>query len=276
MATILARLAQAPALLRIAVFFSTLLAIWLPVVAILSTALSDSNAISIASMALLFAQFVSLIVLWGKVVDRKFLLRQYGLVRSSQNLLDLIQGLGLGAVSVLMLFGLQGVVGWAVWMPFRLFHIRVVSEGLLIGIGVGLAEELLFRGYLLGELERTYAPRVALWGSSLVFAVLHFIRPLDEVFRTLPQFPGLVLLGLLLVWGKRSHNGRLGFPIGVHAGLVFGYYIINVGQMIQFTGVVPDWVSGIDQNPLSGVVGLIFLSGLAFWIRSKCALKPSS
>ncbi len=262
-------LARASAPLRIAVFFSMLLMAWLPVVAILMRAIPDSNTANIVSMALLFGQFLGLVVLWGWLVDQKFLLRHYGLSYSSQNFLELVQGIGIGAISLGMLFGFQGLAGWVVWVLPNLSLVRVVLEGLLIGIGVGLAEELLFRGYLLNELERSYSPRIALWGDSVIFAVLHFIRPVDMLLKTLPQFPGLVLLGLILVWAKRSHRGRLGFPIGLHSGLVVGYYIVNVGQLVQCMHVVPDWVSGIDQNPLSGVTGLVFLSGLALWVKNR-------
>jgi hypothetical protein len=120
--------------------------------------------------------------------------------------------------------------------------------------------------------------------------VLHFIKPLPEVIRTFPQFPGLVLLGLALVWAKRStrrqlrltgvqHQGRLGLPIGLHAGLVWGYYMIHVGQLARYSGQVPQWLTGIDQNPLAGGAGLVFLMLLAAYMRWRShtmSLKHSS
>jgi hypothetical protein len=59
----------------------------------------------------------------------------------------------------------------------------------------------------------------------------------------------------------------LGLPIGLHGGLVWGYYIISVGGKVQYSGRVPDLVLGIDQNPLAGLTGLIFLSAIAILIR---------
>jgi membrane protease YdiL (CAAX protease family) len=59
-----------------------------------------------------------------------------------------------------------------------------------------------------------------------------------------------------------SEGDRLGIPIGLHAGLVWGYYIVNVGQLIEYSNQVPVWVTGIDGNPIAGVMGLLFLSGL--------------
>ena len=87
------------------------------------------------------------------------------------------------------------------------------------------------------------------------------------MIRTGAQFPGLLLLGLNLVWAKGSTRGRLGFPIGLHGGLVWGYYIVNVGQLIGYEQHVPSWVTGIDGNPLAGLVGLISLGAIAVFLR---------
>ncbi|MEO1404782.1 MAG: CPBP family intramembrane glutamate endopeptidase, partial [Cyanobacteria bacterium J06635_1] len=62
-------------------------------------------------------------------------------------------------------------------------------------------------------------------------------------------------------WQRNRTN--LGLPIGLHAGLVWGYYLANVGDLTQLTGRVPAWVTGIDGNPLAGLVGLTMLSRLA-------------
>ncbi|MFM7427538.1 MAG: lysostaphin resistance A-like protein, partial [Elainella sp.] len=206
----------------------------------------------------------------------------YGLVWNRTNGRECLIGLGLGLTSLLLPFVLQGLVGWIGWQsPQAVQFGRVLLEGLGVGLGVGLAEELVFRGWILDELERDYGPSVALGASSLLFAVLHFLRPLPEVIRSFPQFPGLVLLGLILVWMKRSTRsqrrtsvslitqpGRLGLPIGFHAGLVWGYYLIQVGKLTAPTGRVPAWVTGIDGNPLAGAMGLVLLCGLAvYWRR---------
>jgi LPXTG-motif cell wall-anchored protein len=65
----------------------------------------------------------------------------------------------------------------------------------------------------------------------------------------------------------------LGKSIGLHAGLIWAYYILNVGQLIKYTGTVPDWLTGIDKNPLAGVMGLLFLTILAIWIRKKAVVS---
>jgi hypothetical protein len=57
--------------------------------------------------------------------------------------------------------------------------------------------------------------------------------------------------------------------MGLHAGLVGGYYIVNVGQLMQYSGQVPEWVTGIDGNPLAGLMGLGFLSLLAIAMKRR-------
>ena len=49
-----------------------------------------------------------------------------------------------GIVGVALLYGLQLLLGWAVWVPPDSAVGRYVFEGLLVGFGVGLAEELIF------------------------------------------------------------------------------------------------------------------------------------
>lgn len=254
-------------------FVLVLLVIWLPLAGVIRLLITDANTVSILAMALLFGEFLGLVQLWGRKVYRHpSLLKKYGFTLSRKNGLEFLQGLGFGLLSLLCLFGFQSLLGWVVWQPAQEFF-RFTLEGLLVAVGVGLAEELVFRGWLLDELQRDYRLTTSLWSSSIIFALLHFLKPLGEVWRTAPQFVGLVLLGLILVWAKRSHRGRLGFPIGFHAGLVWSYYIVNVGQMVRYTRQVPTWVTGIDQNPLAGLVGLAFLGGVAWimWWRSRSA-----
>lgn len=226
-------------------------------------------------MLLLYGEFILLVRFWGKHVYREpQLLRHYGLERTWRNVRELLIGLGTGIITVLSLFGLEGWLGWLVWQQPAAVLPQVILEGLIVALGIGFAEELLFRGWLLDELQRDYQPRVALWVDALIYAALHFIKPLTEILRTLPGFPALLLLGLTFVWAKRSNRSRLGLPIGLHSGLVWGYYIINVGQVVGYSGQVPDWITGVDHNPLAGVMGLLFLGLIAFWVRRRLQVDP--
>lgn len=240
-----------------------LVLLWVPLAAPIYWLVSDANLVSLLTMPLLYGEFLLLVQLWGKYVYRQpQLLKSYGLERTGRNGRDILTGLGIGLLLTLCLFILEGQLGWLRWQHPAIFLPKLIFEGLLVGLGIGFAEELLFRGWLLDELQRDYLPSVALWINALLYAVLHFIKPLPEILRTLPGFPALMLLGLAMVWAKRSRQNRLGFPIGLHAGLVWGYYLINVGQFVQYTGGVPDWITGIDSNPS------LAQWECCFWVRS--------
>lgn len=266
-------LAHYPAPIRIAAFLLTLLLLWLPIALPIYWWVKDSNLVSILTIIILYAEFILLVRVWGRRVYRQpDLLWSYGLERSRRIGLEWLVGLALGCVSVLALFVTQSAFGWLTWqLPSGAF-LQVAIEGLLVALGIGFAEELFFRGWLLNELQRDYASPVALWVNATIFALVHGLKP---------QFPALVLLAVTLIWAKRScadssgmqpfsgawrqpvRRDRLGLPMGLHAGLVWGYYMLNVGQLIRYAPQAPAWLSGVDRNPLAGAIGFLFMGALA-------------
>ncbi len=267
------KLAHFPFALRLGVFLATLAVLWLPYVAIVYQLIDDANTISLLVMPVLFLEFFGLVYSWGRrVYQVPQIFQSYGLERSRPFVRDLLQGLGTGVTSLVSLFLVQTALGWVGWQAPSDGLLLTVLEGLLVALGFGLAEETIFRGWLLDELQRDYSPAVALWGSALAFAGLHFIRPPDEILNTFPQFGGLLLLGLTLVWAKRA-TGRLGWSVGLHAGLVWSYYVVNVGQLVRHTGAVPEWVTGIGNNPLAGALGIGFMGGLALWMWRRSRIE---
>lgn len=266
----------------------SLLVLWSPIAIPLYTLAGNRNWVSIVTLVALYTEFIILVRYWGKYIyHQPQLLQRYGLEGSQRNVRELFQGMGLGVCSLFILFGIQASFGWLVWDTSQIIQSiqtapQFILEGLAVGLGIGFAEELLFRGWFMDELRRDYSTQKTVWVSSIVFAILHFIKPLEEIYRTILQFPGLVLLGLTLAWGKLSTptsttpNGRLGLPIGFHGGLVWAYYLINVGQWINVSGTVPQWVTGIDNNPLAGIMGLLFLTAIALWMRQRISMKKST
>lgn len=266
---IVSKVTRFPAPLRIIVLLLLIGLVWFPFALPLFLGISDPNQRTIVTMGFLFVVFLVMIQLWGKkVYQQENLIKYYGLVGSRQNGQEWLIGLGSGVLLTLTLFIVEGLFGWLNWEHSSELS-RMILEGFLSGIGVGFAEELVFRGWLLDEFERDYHPSIALGINSLLFAILHFIKPLDVILQTWPQFPGLFLLALILILTKRICQNRLGFPMGFHGGLVWGYYLINVGNLVEYSGRAPDWITGVNGNPLAGVMGVGFLSLILFFLQSK-------
>lgn len=262
-------LAKKTAPVRVVGFLLTLVLFWLPFAIPIYTLVKDTNLQSLLSLPLLYIEFLFLLNFWAKNTENpaKFW-QKYGLIGSRKNGLELISGLFIGAINTLLLFTLQGLLGWLTWQNNPDLG-KVILEGILVALPLGFAEELLFRGWLLDELERDYQSPFPLVIDSLIFATVHFIKPLAEIIRNLPGFPGLFVLALALIWAKKGSEGRLGLSIGLHAGLVWGYYMINVGKLVTYSGQVPDWITGVDKNPLAGIMGLFLLANLALLIKKR-------
>jgi len=82
-----------------------------------------------------------------------------------------------------------------------------IALGIATIILAPIAEETLFRGVLYPAIKQYGFPRAALWGTSALFALIHF-----NVAIFLP----LLLLALLLVWLYEKTDNLLA-PIAAHA-----------------------------------------------------------
>ena len=262
-----------PAPGRMFSFLLVLILLWLPGLTLIYLVMGSTqnledpgtkNLLSILTMGLLAIEFIALLPWWGrKVYQHPNLYSRYGLVFTRQNGLLLLKGLAIGSCFTFALFITQGLLGWLTWQSPRSPILQLLLEGSATALGTALAEELFFRGWMLDELDRDYSPTIALITDAGLFASLHFIKPISVMLASLPQFPGLWLLSTVLVIAKRQHRNLLGMSIGLHAGMVWAYYVINVGNMVKYSGRVSDWITGINGNPLSGLLGLIFLGILA-------------
>jgi uncharacterized protein len=252
---------------RLGLFLGTLLSIWLPIA--IPAYLTWGDPVATGLAILLYCEFIALIWWWGRHIEQKARpYTYYGLVFSWQNWQECSIGIGLGVTSLGLLMLLEAGLGWLSWQSGADWQ-GAIFPGLLTGMGVGFAEELLFRGWLLTELEKDYGNGRSLVFSSSIFALLHLnFAKLGESFSVMGvQLPGLLLLGMDLVWARRSQCGRLGLAIGLHGGLVWAYYVVNTTKLLVPTQAVPEWVTGIGGNPIAGVMGILFLVAIAFTLR---------
>ena len=143
---------------------------------------------------------------------------------------------------------------------------EILLNALLLIIGVGFAEELVFRGWLLEELKNQYGFKKALIFQALLFSIVHigFDMPFWQMISILF---GLFLLGILLSIMRIQDNNSLWGCAGLHGGLVGIWFLINHG-LIEISKDAPMWLVGpgnINTNPLGGMYGISLLLVLLFF-----------
>jgi membrane protease YdiL (CAAX protease family) len=167
-----------------------------------------------------------------------------------------------GVVVLLLLLGQarwSGRLGWG-----------EALNALALLLGVGFAEELLFRGWLWGELELQLGPRRALPLQALIFTALHPWHQLPS-HAAIGLFGGVFLLGLALALQRRADGGPLWGAVGLHGGLVGGWFALQSG-LLELAPRLPEWLGGSGgpgaPNPLGGVPGWLGL-GLLLLLRRR-------
>lgn len=209
----------------------------------------------LASLYLLIPLILTLIL---TLEDRSWSI--YGLTVNAQFFGHLVIGWLLGVIPLGGLFFFQGLLGWLQLSPQRQTQLRPILLTLLInfllGFWVSTTEEVIFRGFLQTTLQESFPILSAAIIGSVIFALTHLIWEFRE---TLPQLPGLCLMGMVLVFARIVNHGSLALAIGLHGGWIWAIASLDTLQWIQYTGSVPPWVTGIAGKPLAGIVGFVLL-----------------
>ena len=174
-------------------------------------------------------------------------------IRFGRAHIRLFQGLAAGLAIVAVIEAGLLLLGIHDLDEERLFSLGQLSllllKGLITGLLVGIVEELMFRGALLGGLSRQTNQAVALVTVSLVYAAVHYLKfrdlPADAAinwytgvamlppallqFADPTRYDGMItlfFLGLLLGL-VRLLTGNLLLCIGIHAGVITGEKLVR-------------------------------------------------
>jgi hypothetical protein len=174
-------------------------------------------------------------------------------------------GLILAAIGLTAVFGGECLLGWANWRSENGDRLKAICLPLLLlGLWIGGTEELVFRGWLQTTLQVDYSSVVAAAIASVIFALSHLLWERQE---TIPQLPGLWLMGMVLVLARWIDSGNLGLAWGLHAGWIWGLSSLDAAELISYPDKSPKWFTGWANKPLAGMAGAICLlltGGLLF------------
>jgi len=216
---------------------------------------------AVAALPALLALLVSLPLRVKNLWKEKQAWISLGVVAPSRK--DVFKALLRGFIKavLLLLVLLIGLffAGQIKWQPQ--ISAGLLLNGIALGVGVGFAEELLFRGWLLGELEFRFASKA--WGKSLALVLQALVFSLAHTRFNLPLaslcglLGGLTLLGLALGLQRRADAGLIWGAVALHGGLVGGWFVLNQGLIGQQEG-----------NPIGSWLAWIPLL-LLIWVRRR-------
>ncbi|MBO8243231.1 CPBP family intramembrane metalloprotease [Prochlorococcus marinus XMU1411] len=151
------------------------------------------------------------------------------------------------------------------------FSPSILLNSILLGFGVGFAEEIIFRGWLLEELKFEYGTKISIALQAIVFSFVHNLS--NEILGDIIGLRlGFILFGIFLSLVKIRDKGSLWNCIGIHGGLVGIWFLMNHG-LIEFKENTPSFLAGpFSQNipnPIGSFIAILILLFLCIFYAIK-------
>ena len=255
--------------LNVITFFGSWAILWLPIAFVISRLINwqpNQPLIPRQKIILLLSlyAFVPLVLGW-KIKAENLLLADLGLSLDSYILASILLGLTVSVISLAIVFSFESALNFVSWQRENIKSLLpLLLPILILSLLISLSEELVFRGYVYSTLSTNGSYWLAATFSSLIFALLHLLW---ERRATVPQIPGLWLMGMILVGARLINNNDIYLAVGLHAGWIWGLTCIDSAQLLTYSHQ-NHWLTGINQQPLAGVAGILCLAatGCALWL----------
>ncbi|MGR8929266.1 MAG: CPBP family intramembrane glutamic endopeptidase [Gammaproteobacteria bacterium] len=203
-------------------------------------------------------------------------------------------GLSLALVTLIPVILIEYALEVLVWDEGRQWSVGNllgrIGLGLLLSLLIGLGEEFLFRGLLLGSLRRRFSVAAAVGISAFYYAALHFLKSytqipfeeqtlasgfmlMAEAFtnwanpRTFSALLALFVVGVFLAVIRIRVPQSLGLCMGCHAGWVWQIKLskdfYNVNQHSDYLYLINSAYDGV----IGPMVAIWLTVALFVWLR---------
>jgi len=229
----------------------------------------SSNSLSIIGTSITFILFLGILPTWGKIrwkTNDLWLSLGLDFKNKSTALKNFFRGFIFSIFLLIILFIFFLLCGWI----DRIEYVRLneILNALLLIFSIVLAEEIIFRGWLMEEMVLLYGFRRGLIFQSAIFSFAHYRADIGFL-ALIPFFTGLFLFGIVLTLRRIFDKGSLWGCVGIHGGLVGLWYLFDSG-MVSFSTNTPYFLLGPSRNmvnPIGSVVGIIILLITIFFQR---------
>ena len=224
--------------------------------------------ISLLGTILTFILFIFSLKSWSIIRwNKNKILNSLGLFNPilNQEIIKIFKGLLISLILVFLTFSLLFFGGYVT--DVNDFNFGKLINAIFLGLFVGFAEELIFRGWLMNEFQYLFGARKGLFIQPLIFSLVH-IRFDLSFWEMLFLLFGLFLLGFSLTLIRLRDNGSLWGAISLHGGLV-GFWFLVSQAIFEFSSKAPEVIIGpnVSPNPIGGAVGIISFLILIFTQR---------
>jgi len=222
----------------------------------------------------LFDLLGTFLVLWifMKFVDKEKFVHLGFQTRNRFN--EFILGIGICFVIMIVSFSLLIFLKEITFHRIT-FDLKEIIMSFLLFTFVSIAEETLFRGYILRNLMISFNKYIALIVSSLLFALMHGFNPNIDLVSLFDLFLAGILLGLSYIYTK-----NLWFPISLHLSwnlfqTLFGFNVSgkDAYSLIEFRIFEKNLINGGDfgfeGSVLSIIAQIITIIGIAIYYNRK-------
>ena len=229
----------------------------------------SSNSLSIIGSIITYILFLIILPSWGRNRWKsKHLFESIGLDFKDKfkALKIFFNGFIFSFFLLLIFYFLIFLFGWVDSINF--INYGALLNAILLVVGIVLAEEIVFRGWLLEEMVLLFGLRRGVIYQSAIFSLAHYRTDIDLISSVL-FLTGLFLFGLVLTLRRTIDRGSLWGCVGLHGGFVAIWYLFDSG-MVVFSDNTPYYFLGPSKymvNPIGSIIGITILFIVVFFQR---------